>query len=203
MAPWEAFFRSAMKTISSSKEIIDIGGGLRITKERGNVYDDTRAYLHEWLKNSTYKILDPVPTYKPDIVGDIHALPFSNDSIDAYICLAVLEHVHNPWLGVTEMHRTLKKGGYCFAYVPFLFSYHAEPGYYNDFYRFTHEGTAQLFKQFSKVEIVHVRGACETIAHLVPGIGARLLKYPARALDILTGKLKTNQTSGFYVLAQK
>ena len=140
MTPWDVFFRTSMKILTDvGGTVIDVGGGLRISAERSNVLDKRRIYLKEWLKTCEYKVIDPVDTYHPDIVGDIHALPFQNESVDSFICLAVLEHVERPVKGVEEMYRCLKKGGYVFAYMPFLFSYHAERGYYKDFWRFTRD----------------------------------------------------------------
>jgi len=57
-----------------------------------------------------YKILDQVGDYCPDIVGDIHNLPFLDNSQEAIICIAVLEHVENPIKAMEEMYRTLKPG---------------------------------------------------------------------------------------------
>ena len=66
-----------------------------------------------------YQVMDPTLEYHPDIVGDIHALPFQDSSQEAIICLAVLEHVEDPWLACRELWRVLKPGGYCLIYVPF------------------------------------------------------------------------------------
>ena len=92
--------------------------------------------------------MDPVPDYNPDIIGDIHNLPLENESIDAIICIAVLEHIKNPFKAFEEMYRVLKKGGYCFIYVPFLYRYHAQNGYYGDFWRYTEDSIKHLSEKF-------------------------------------------------------
>jgi len=183
--------------------VIDVGGGLRVSGERSNTVDKRRMYLLEWLKHCDYKVIDPVDTYHPDMVGDIHALPFEDESVDSFVCLAVLEHVERPLKGVREMYRCLKKGGYVFVYMPFLFSYHAEQGYYKDFWRFTRDCMDELFGDFSSFTVCEVRGSLETLSHLLPGMIGKLAKYPARFFDWLLKKQHTKQTSGFYVLAQK
>ena len=66
----------------------------------------------EYIKRVDYKILDKVADYSPDIVGDIHELPLEDNSVDAILCSAVLEHVEEPQRAVKEMYRVLKKGGY-------------------------------------------------------------------------------------------
>lgn len=133
---WDVFFKEKMiKIFSEKQQVIDIGGGLRINKEKNNRFEEKNAWLLDYIKKVDYKILDKVSDYNPDIVGDIHDLPLEDNSIDAIICNAVLEHVEEPQKAVKEMYRVLKPGGYCFIYTPFLFYYHAMPGYYKDFYR--------------------------------------------------------------------
>ena len=109
--PWDDFFNQKIKQIfEEKKEILDIGGGLRILENKGNRYNPNRAWIKEYLEKVNYRILDPVPDYHPDIIGDIHNLPLENESLDAIICIAVLEHIENPFKAFAEMYRVLKKG---------------------------------------------------------------------------------------------
>jgi len=144
-------------------------------------------------------ILDPVSDYNPDIVGDIHHLPFADNSQDAIICIAVLEHVEDPIRAWQEIYRVLKPGGYTFIYVPFLFYYHAEKGYYGDFWRFTKDTIEYLSRDFSNMEICAVRGAIETWIKLSPIGRFKFLEPFWRLADKITGRSKTNQVSGYYV----
>ena len=202
--PWEKFFREKIKKIfEEQKNIVAIGGGLRILKEKNNRYDPAREWIRPYLSRVNYKILDPVDTYHPDIVGDILDLPFPNDSQEAIICLAVLEHVENPSKAFEEMYRVLKPGGSIFIYVPFLYYYHAEKGYYGDFWRFTKDSIALLSKPFSSVEICSVRGALETWIRLSPIGKYRVLNPLWYALDRLFGKISSNQVSGYNVFLIK
>jgi len=61
--------------------------------------------------------LSPMP--KVDIVGDAASLPILDDSLDAVLCKAVLEHVPNPWAVIADIYRCLKPGGYVLIEVPF------------------------------------------------------------------------------------
>jgi hypothetical protein len=66
------------------------------------------------------------------------------------------------------MQRVLKPGGTLFCYVPFLSPYHAMPGYYGDYFRYTEDGIRSLCMDFADVQIVPVRGPVETLGHLIP-----------------------------------
>lgn len=204
MTQWESFFKEKIaKIFTEKKSVIDIGGGLRVSKKVGNRYDPKREWILPLLSNTQYKIMDPVPDYEPDIVGDIHKLPFADNSEEAIICLAVLEHVENPFRAAEEMYRVLKPGGYCFVYVPFLYYYHAEKGYYKDYWRFTKDVLPFLFKDFSGIELCPVRGALETWLHLSPLGRIYPLVWLFRLGDKITGKDKSSQVSGYYVFLTK
>lgn len=202
--PWDLFFRDKMFRIFSEKHsVIDIGGGLRIDKTRNNRYDASREWLIPLAAKIDYKILDKVADYHPDIVGDIHALPFDDGSQEALICIAVLEHVEDPAKAISEMHRVLKRGGFAYIYVPFLYYYHAHEGYYGDFWRFTKDGLKHLTRDFSSCEISSVRGAIETWLRLSPLGRSSAVCYVGYLLDRLTGKLRSNQVSGYNVFLVK
>ena len=204
MTPWELFFKEKItKIFTEQRSVIDIGGGLRALKDRGNRYDVSRIWVLPYLKKVDYKILDPVPDYHPDIVGDIHALPFPDNSQEAILCLAVLEHVANPIKACQELYRTLKPGGYCLIYVPFLFYYHAEVGYYKDYWRFSEDALRHLSRKFSHVEIQNVRGALATWLHVSPLGRIKILQRLCVVLDSLLGKTNSKQTSGYYVFLTK
>lgn len=202
--PWDKFFREKVTLMfSEKKRVIDIGGGLRLIRDRGNRYDESRQWIIPYLTKVDYKILDPVPDYQPDIVADIHHLPFLNDSEDAFVCIAVLEHVENPHQAMKEMHRVLKPGGYCLLYVPFLYYYHAEAGYYKDYWRFTDDAVRLLAGDFSAMEMQAVRGALGTWLHLA-GLGR--MPWAARLaywIDCISGKLHSKQISGYWVFLRK
>lgn len=206
MTPWDTFFKERMtRLLSEKKSLIDIGGGLRISPEKGNRYDKRNAWLTELIQENgvDYKVLDPVADYRPDIIGDIHHLPFTDDSEEAIACIAVLEHVTDPFLASKEMRRVLKPGGMCIVYVPFLYYFHAEKGYYGDYWRFTKEGLALMFKEFSSVEIQPIRGAIGTLVRLTPLGRYQWLETLAYYADIAFGKLSSNQVSGYVVFLIK
>lgn len=83
------------------------------------------------------------------LVADGHHLPFTDESMDAVVIQAVLEHVLAPHDVVAEIHRVLKSDGLVFADTPFMQQVHL--GAY-DFMRFTLSGHRWLFKNFNMIE---------------------------------------------------
>lgn len=203
--PWDEWSDEKLRKLFTEKpRVLDIGGGLRIDRDRNNRYNDRRAkWLTPLVEKIQYVILDKVPDYHPDIVGDVHELPLPDNSEDAIACIAVLEHVENPIKAMEEIYRVLKPGGYALIYVPFLFYYHAAPGYYGDFWRFTKDSLEELSKKFSSREIVSVRGAFETWIKLSPFGRWNMLLELAYMVDRATGKIHSDQTSGYNVFLVK
>jgi len=192
MTKWEKFFDEKIKEIANEKEILDIGGGFKFQKGL--------AKYKDLFKNSNYKTLDAEKEYNPDIVGDICDIPLKDESIDAIVCKAVLEHVAEPHKAVKEIYRILRKDGKCFVYVPFLYPYHAHKGIYKDYYRYTEDGIRYLFKDFKIIEICSVRGNLETVFYLTPLRRIRILIPLIRFLDrFFSGK----QVSGYNVFLIK
>lgn len=83
-----------------------------------------------------------------NLMLDAHSAPFADDSIDAVIIQAVLEHVIDPYNCVEEIHRILKKNGIVYSETPFMQQVHM--GKY-DFTRFTHLGHRRLFRKFDEI----------------------------------------------------
>lgn len=194
MTKWELYYEEKLKLIAQEPSVLDVGGGIKFGK-----------YLEKYkdlFKGKEYICLDKEPNYKPDIVGDIHDLPFPDQRFAAVHCNAVLEHVENPHKAVDEMFRVLKPGGKILVYVPFLYPYHAEKGVYKDFYRYTKDGLNYLFRNFSHVELQPVRGFFETWLYFIPKINKLVAPTLGRTLDKFI-KQSGNQTSGYHIYAVK
>ncbi len=205
MTSWNPHFfeQSVRRIFTPGRSILDIGGGLRVDPARNNRYDAGMAWLVPLLSQVDYKIIDKVPDYNPDLVGDIHQLPLADGSFDAVVCISVLEHVEDPQRAVREIHRVLKPGGQALLYAPFLYYYHAEHGYYADYWRFTKDAWAHLCREFSSIELVPVRGAFETWIKISPLGRSKLLCKAAHEVDLLFGKMSSNQVSGYNVFLIK
>jgi len=110
--------------------IVDIGsGGRRLTPNSINLDINLFEYV--------------------DIVSDACHIPLKNHSVNLVIISAVLEHVREPILVVTEIHRILKKNGEVYIENPFMQPFHADP---DDFQRYTLYGLSNLFDNFKIVE---------------------------------------------------
>lgn len=83
------------------------------------------------------------------IIADAHDIPFAEQTFDAVVCVAVLEHVADPGRVVSEIARVLKPGGFVVAFTPFMQQVHM--GRY-DFTRFTALGHRRLFRDFGELK---------------------------------------------------
>lgn len=131
---WNKSVKRIIKELGPEAKILDLGSGTH--RRAPNVIN-----------------LEIESTSTVDIIADGHCLPFADNSFDAVISEAVLEHVRNPQQVVSEVHRVLKQDGYVCAAVPFLQGYHASP---HDYQRWTTTGFVALFSQFNEIE----SGAC-------------------------------------------
>lgn len=149
----------------------------------------------------------------PDIVDDLCSLQHDlTGQFDGIVCLAVIEHVYAPQAAVDNLYAMLKPGGACFAYVPFLYRYHAPTDLnYQDFFRYTRDGVAYLFRDFSEVTVYPSRGGYSTIFNLLGfwkgTVERRFGQGINRRIDQLGGLIhkRSNelQASGYFIWAVK
>ncbi len=146
-----------------------------------------------------------------DVVGDAYLLPYSNDSVDAIYCEAVLEHLEYPNQAAAEMFRVLRPGGQIFAATPFLQAFHAFP---NHFQNFTLIGHRRLFERagfeivssdvcvgptYTFVDLTAIYLSylpTRVLSQLMPRI-VRLLGAMIRPIDLILN----NRNSGSHILA--
>lgn len=62
-----------------------------------------------------------------DVLGDAHFLPFRGECADVVLLLAVLEHIEEPKVVISESYRVLRKGGVVYCEFPFLQPEHNAP----------------------------------------------------------------------------
>jgi len=71
---------------------------------------------------------------KPDLLWDGKTIPLEENTVDSAMLTEVLEHCFEPAMVLKETFRVLKKNGYLFITVPFLWPLHDVP---YDEYRYT------------------------------------------------------------------
>ena len=108
------------------------------------------------LKEICFESIDVYFSDNLTAIADAHYLPYKDNSFDAVIIQAVLEHVINPQRVVKEIHRVLVNKGLVYAETPFLQSVHEGPF---DFSRFTHSGHRWLFREFEEISSGAHQGA--------------------------------------------
>ncbi len=194
---WNQWFESKLRELAKEERVVDAGGG--------HPFQKRMARYKELFKNTRYETLDSAPRYAPTIVGDIHALPFSDGSVPAILCVSTFEHINDPKRAAEEMYRVLKPGGKLLLFTHFIYPYHARPGIYGDTFRFTDEGLRFLFRQFTRVEVKKQGGWFRAMMFFLPGqvYLARFLEPIAYALDKLFRTERRSTTVGYYVYAVK
>ena len=119
-----------------SKKIVDIGCGDR---QYERYISDSNKYIGVDVKESGRSL----ETKKADLYYNGVDLPFEDDSVDVVICTQVLEHAIAPEKLVKDMFRILKKDGYTYITIPFIWGEHETP---YDFRRYTSFGIKKLFE---------------------------------------------------------
>lgn len=97
-----------------------------------------------WVANENYVRLDIRGGPDVDVVGDLHALPAEwTGRFDAFIGIAVWEHLERPWIAAREVARVLAPGGLILVCTHQCFPLH---GYPSDFFRFSREALRLIFE---------------------------------------------------------
>ena len=186
-----------INSIDIKDSVLDIGKGMREKFSK--------------IKSKNVETLD-VNEYDdyPDIIFDLcETLDKSlYQKYDKIICLAILEHVYNPFNAVDNLRKMLKENGTIYGYVPYLNYYHAPNDLkFQDYFRFSKDALVYLFKDFSKVKLFPIRGRISTPLNIM--FAGRWKKYIEKtSLNILLDKLSSDeknikQCSGFNFIISK
>lgn len=111
-----------------------------------------------------------------DVAADAGQLPFPSAVFQRVECDAVLEHVRDPELVISEIRRVLLPGGYVHLVTPFCHPFHEYP---KDYRRFTLDGLKELGSGMEVVAEGWRTGPTATL--LVIGIEYVKLLLPFRA----------------------
>tara|TARA_Y100001970_G_scaffold133745_1_gene164777 strand:- start:403 stop:1077 length:675 start_codon:yes stop_codon:yes gene_type:complete len=183
-------------SIQQNDDVLDIGMSMR------DKYSKIKSNSLETLDVNDY---NEYPDIICDICDNIDGLENKYDKI---ICIAVLEHVYNPFKAVENLNIMLKEKGTLFGFVPYLYQYHAPMDLkFQDYFRFSKDAVSFLFKDFNHLEIFPVRGRIS--APLSVLFGAKWKQYIEKTkINLLLDKFVSDeknlkQCSGFYFTAKK
>ena len=186
-----------IKNILKEDEVLDIGKAMR------EKFDSISCKKLETLDVNDYGDY-------PDIIFDLCSenIDFLENRYDKIICIAILEHVYNPFKAVNNLFKMIKPSGVIFGYVPYLYHYHAPKDLqFQDYFRFSKDALSYLFKDFKEVELFPVRGRVSTPFNLL--FAGKWKKYIEKTgINILLDKISSNeknseQCSGFYFVIKK
>lgn len=115
-----------------------------------------------------------------DMLADAHAIPFKDETFDCVFSYAVLEHLHNPFVGIAEIERVLKPGGIYVGTVSQGEPFHAS------YFHHTSWGLLSLISSISTLEIKKIWSAQDTLGSLsVMGRYPRVIKSLLSLVDKL------------------
>ena len=185
-----------LNNIKPEDSVLDIGMAMR------DKHKKIKANLLETLDVNDF---GEYPNIICDICADVTGLESKYDKI---ICLAILEHVYDPFRAVNNLKKMLKNNGTIYGYVPYLFYYHAPQDLkFQDYFRFSKDALSFLFKDFSSLEIYPIRGRISTPLNIL--FAGRWKKYVEKTnLNILLDKFSNDeknlkQCSGFNFIVKK
>jgi len=194
------FRKEIIENINSSMVVLDIGKSMREHYHSINCVEK---------KTLDINLFENYPDFQLDLSEEIEIEKTElSERFDVIICLAVLEHVYNPFIAIKNLRKMLKKDGVIYGYVPFLYHYHApEDLYFQDYYRYSKDGLAYLFKEFNNLKLYPVRGRLSSSMNILFGsLWKRIFEkfYFNQILDKLVSKNKNfKQTGGFNFIATK
>ncbi|CAH8772520.1 class I SAM-dependent methyltransferase [Paenibacillus dendritiformis] len=126
------------------------------------------ADLRPYFPGKTYVGCDMRPGTGVDLILDLHQIALPDETAGMVLSLDTLEHVEDPRLALTEIHRILKPNGIVIISSVMNFGIHDYPA---DYWRFTPEGFASILKPFDTVITDYAGEAL--FPHTVVGIGIK------------------------------
>jgi len=186
-----------VKEIKRSDDVLDIGRSMR------EKYDSINSNSLTTLDSNDFGDY-------PEIIFDIcdNLDESLINKYDKIICLAILEHVYDPFKAVGNLKEMLKSNGMIFGFVPYMYYYHAPENLkFQDYFRFSKDALSFLFREYRYLEIFPVRGRISSsLNNLFAG---RWKKYADKTkINIFLDKLSNDeknskQCSGFNFVAKK
>ncbi|CAN1593509.1 Methyltransferase type 12 [Candidatus Pelagibacterales bacterium] len=156
------FRNEIIDKIQNNMRVLDIGKSMR---------GEFKKIKCKEIKTLDINIFEDYPDFQLDLSEEVEIEKTElYERFDVIICLAVLEHVYNPFIAIRNIKKMLTHNGMIYGYVPFLYHYHAPQDlYFQDYYRYSKDGLAYLLKDFKNVKIYPVRGRLSSAKHILFG----------------------------------
>ena len=161
------FFQDTVLNHCLGKSVLDIGTSKRFAKELQFLQDYSNYFSYVAASYAPSGSIER-PLNNCDLTLDITDLSLPDASQEVILALEVLEHVHDPFKAASELHRVLRPYGTLIVTTPFLSQYHGKSSTsdshhhsYPDYWRFTHQGLDQLFRNFAHVKTYPLDGPIE------------------------------------------
>ena len=155
LAQWLRSEAGRLRAAGSPVRILDVGCGVK----------PYRPFFADLA--SEYVGLDVVPTPDADVVGFVEEMPLEAGSFDLVLCTQVLEHCEDPARAVAELRRVTAPGGRVLASTHGVQVYHPSP---HDYWRWTHEGLAKLFREnadWTSLDVAPAMGTASSLGMLL------------------------------------
>ena len=185
-----------IEEVDHKDHVLDIGMAMR---------DKFKKINSEILETLDVNDFGEYPDIICDICSDVKGLEKKYDKI---ICIAILEHVYDPSSAINNLRNMLRDNGVIYGYVPYLYHYHAPRDLkFQDYFRFSKDALAYLFKDFTEVELFPVRGRISTPLNIF--FAGRWKKYAEKTnINIYLDKIASDETnqkqcSGFNFIFKK
>jgi len=192
----EDFRDRILSQIQKSDNVLDIGMAMR---------DKHKKIISNLVETLDVNDFGEYPDIICDICSDITGLENRYDKI---ICIAILEHVYDPSSAIKNLRLLLKDEGIIYGYVPYLYQYHAPKNLkFQDYFRFSKDALAYLFKDFKEVELFPIRGRISTPLNIL--FGGKWKKFAEKTkiniyLDkLVNDEINQKQCSGFNFIIKK
>lgn len=137
-------------------------------------------FAHCTYESADFELVDK-PYTKSTYVCDLADIPVDNARFDRVVFNQVLEHIPEPSVVLSELHRVLKPGGAIICTCPFYYEEHEKP---YDFYRYTQFAHRHLFEKagFQIDRLEWLEGYFGTLAYQFQTMALRLPLNPRRYL---------------------
>ncbi len=134
-------------------------------------------FQHARYESADFEKIDK-PYAASAYVCDLRSIPVEDERFDFVVFNQVMEHLPEPQLVLTELHRILKRGGRMIYSGPLFYEEHEQPF---DFYRYTQFGLRYLFDKvgFSIERLDWLEGYFGTVGYQLHNM-ARYLPYRRR-----------------------